>query len=94
MKRKINPSVDYHISTIHSGAISKDEMVSMFLMMCQDNQDEDQESLDRKLEAKEIARKAEELFNELDIDNDEVVTLDEFIKGCLANEDIIKHLST
>ena len=69
-------------------------MVSMFLMMCQDNQDEDQESLDRKLEAKEIARKAEELFNELDIDNDEVVTLDEFIKGCLANEDIIKHLST
>ena len=66
----------------------------MFLMMCQDNQDEDQESLDRKLEAKEIARKAEELFNELDIDNDEVVTLDEFIKGCLANEDIIKHLST
>ena len=66
----------------------------MFLMMCQDNQDEYQESLDRKLEAKEIARKAEELFNELDIDNDEVVTLDEFIKGCLANEDIIKHLST
>ena len=75
-----------------SGEISKEEMLSMFLTMCQHPHSE--ESVERKMEANEIERKAEEMFTNLDEDGDEKVTLDEFIKGCMSDEELLKQLST
>ena len=77
-----------------SGTISKEEMMSMFLMMCQQPNSEETDSMERKLEAKEIGRKAEELFRDLDEDGDEKVTLEEFINGFMTNEELMKQISS
>ena len=77
-----------------SGSISKEEMMSMFLMMCQQPNSEETDPMERKLEAKEIGRKAEELFRDLDEDGDEKVTLEEFINGFMTNEELMKQISS
>lgn len=68
--------------------------MSMFLMMCQQPNSEETDSMERKLEAKEIGRKAEELFRDLDEDGDEKVTLEEFINGFMTNEELMKQISS
>ena len=78
----------------NSGSITKEEMMNMFLMMCQQPIAEETDPIERKLEAKEIGRKAEELFRDLDVDGDEKVTLEEFIKGFMTNEELMKQISS
>ena len=80
-----------------SGSITKDEMVNIFMMMYKDHErketDEDEELEDAwKTVEREVIKKAEDLFHDLDADGDGEVTEEEFIKGCLKDEDLSKHL--
>jgi len=77
-----------------SGAITIEEMKSMFVMMCHETAHNQLEPTQLKLYIKGLEQKAEEMFDELDADSDGFLTQDEFIDGCMQNEDLMKHLET
>jgi len=77
-----------------SGVITMEEMKSMFVMMCQETEQNKLEPTELKLFIKGLEQKAEEMFEELDADSDGFLTQDEFIDGCMQNEDVMKHLES
>ena len=67
------------------------EMEDIFMMVLKEerggeyNTEEDKE---------DVARKAEEMFLALDEDGDGEVSQEEFIKGCLCDEELVRQLKT
>ena len=73
------------------GRISLSEMEDIFLIL---HKEENGAEIENQEDMKDISRKAEDMFFALDEDGDGELTQEEFIRGCVADEDLMRQLNT
>ena len=78
-------------SYFFAGRISLTEMEDIFLIL---HKEENGEEIENQEDMKDISRKAEDMFFALDEDGDGELTQEEFIRGCVADEDLMRQLNT